>query len=89
MGRVVPPRTAGEKQLLSQVGRLPTGAPRTLGDETVVADAAYDSAVTGRTCRNLRIGRSGSVPRQRVACTEGQGWFFVPDVLGVNPTISE
>lgn len=89
MGRIVPPRTASERQLLAVVGRLPTGTPHTLGDETVIADAAYDSAANGRTCRTLRFSGGSANARQRVACTEGHGWFFVPDVLGVNVTPGE
>lgn len=87
-GRHLPAKNESEKTILRQVGELPTGVQRSIGDSTVVADAVYSAAVNGRKCRSLRIGpklaAKDAPTRQRVACTEGEGWFFVPDVLGTD-----
>lgn len=82
-GGTVPARNPNEQTILQQLDRLPAGVPRSFGNATVVADAAYTSAASGRTCRALRIGQDKQAARQRLACTEGQAWFFVPDVLGL------
>lgn len=83
-GRVVPVRDASEQAILQQAGTLKAGQPRPIGGATVIAGATYASAVDGRTCRSLRITRKRST-EQRLACTEGQAWFFVPDVFGLAP----
>jgi hypothetical protein len=89
-GRVLPARNPSEQTILQHAGTLPAGVPRSLGGATVVAGAAYNSAASGRICRTLRIGPATQSAKplqssQRLACTDGQAWFFVPDVLGLDP----
>lgn len=71
-----------DKALLQELPRMPSGAARRLGDATVVAEAAY-SAASGQTCRAVHV----TVPPRpetidRLACSDGRQWFFVPDVFG-------
>ncbi len=80
-GRTVTPQTANERLLLQQISALPNGRPSRIGHANVVADAAYNAA-SGHTCRALRLTPSGArTPDHRLACTDGRGWFFVPDVF--------
>jgi hypothetical protein len=81
-GRTLAPANQNERDLLRRVSRLPAGTAERLGDDVVVADAAY-AAASGRTCRVLRLtaGRTGKTS-SRVACNAGGDWFFVPDVFG-------
>jgi hypothetical protein len=83
-GRKLVPSSESERALLREVMTLPNGAPKRIGHDTVVADAAYQAA-SGRTCRALRV-TSGPEQRaaQHLACTDGRAWFFVPDVFGSN-----
>jgi hypothetical protein len=71
-----------ERTLLKEVSVLPSGSARHVGDATVVAEPAYVSA-SGRTCRALNVtpGQTGETSH-RLACNDGQIWFFVPDVFG-------
>lgn len=69
------PKTAIERELLTKLESLPVGAS-SLGGQTVTAEAGYDSA-SGQRCR--RVSWSGAA---RLACRDGDGWYFVPDVFG-------
>jgi len=72
--------------VLNELSRLPSGAPRRLGESTVVAEAAY-SAASGQTCRAVHVvPRPGRQTVNRLACNQGGQWFFVPDVFGGEPT---
>jgi hypothetical protein len=60
---------------------LPTGAPRHVDAVDVMADAPY-TAASGRTCRALALSAGKDADAShRLACTDGSGWFFVPDVF--------
>jgi hypothetical protein len=84
-GRTLSPKTANERLLLEQLSQLPTGRPRRIGDVSVVADAPYNAA-SGHTCRFLQLTSSrAATPDHRLACTDGRGWFFVPDVFAGSP----
>jgi hypothetical protein len=82
-GRVIPAGTPTERAILAQLGQLPPGSRRALGDGSVVAEPAYHAA-SGRLCRALQMTEPGQRKvRQRLACSDGRQWFFVPDVLGL------
>ena len=82
-GRVVPAGTPTEKAILAQLGQLPPGSRRSLGGGSVMAEPAYHAA-SGRICRAVHISEAGQPKvRQRLACSDGRVWFFVPDVLGL------
>jgi hypothetical protein len=85
-GRTVAPASQSERDLLQSISQLPAGRAQRIGDDLVVADAAY-AAASGRTCRALRLtaGKTGKTSH-RVACNGGGTWFFVPDVFGGNGT---
>jgi hypothetical protein len=83
-GRRVVPSTAGERDLLTQVARLPSGGSQRIGQTTVVAEDPYQAA-SGRICRALRVTQEKNRAVQRLACTDGKSWFFVPDVFASNP----
>jgi hypothetical protein len=80
-GRTLNPQSANERLLLQQLSQLPNGTPRRVGDSNVVADAPYNAA-SGHSCRAVRLvaERTHTIDR-RLACTDGRGWFFVPDVF--------
>ena len=81
-GRTLSPQTANERLLLQQLSALPNGTPRRVGDASVVAEAPYNAA-SGHTCRALQLTSSQKrTTDHRLACTDGRGWFFVPDVFG-------
>lgn len=85
-GRTVPAVSATERQVLSRVAGLPSDTATRIGDASVIAEAPY-AAASARSCRALHI---TSIPSQqtlhRVACNDGRGWFFVPDVFGAPGT---
>lgn len=85
VGAVVPARTPGERLVLTALPELSTGTAKHLGSETVVAGSAYEAA-SGRTCRAIRIANDlkPNSWRERLACQDAQGWFFVPDVFGTD-----
>jgi hypothetical protein len=80
-GRKLEAKGESERALLTQLATFPTGTARRVGDLSVRAEAPYPAA-SGRTCRELHIssGQAGT-QRERLACTDGRSWFFVPDVL--------
>jgi hypothetical protein len=81
-GRTLAARTQAEQQLLARVGSLPSGSAQQLAGLSVIAEPAY-AAASGHTCRALSITQSNpAAQRQRIACTDGKNWFFVPDVFG-------
>jgi hypothetical protein len=78
------PTGESERTLLRQLSTLPSGKQQQVGDATVTAEAPYQSA-SGRTCRALHVTRGKQQPAtQRLACSDGKSWFFVPDVFGSN-----
>jgi hypothetical protein len=88
-GRTVGAQSEGERALLGQLGGLPSGTPRRIGEVAVVAEPAY-AAASGRTCRVVRVSTSREPkPRSRLACNNGSGWFFVPDVFGLESPSAE
>ncbi|HYQ27537.1 MAG TPA: DVU3141 family protein, partial [Polyangiaceae bacterium] len=85
-GRALPPASQSERELLQRIPQLPVGPAQRIGDDVVVADAAY-TAASGRTCRALQLTASKTgKTSHRVACNGGGTWFFVPDVFGGNGT---
>jgi hypothetical protein len=80
-GRTIAASDANERAVLDAVSTLPVGVPRRLGGVNVVADAPY-SAASGRTCRALHVAADHERGRDRLACTDGVRWFFVPEVAG-------
>jgi hypothetical protein len=83
-GRRLAPTNEGERKLLQALAALPNGKEQRVGADTVVAEAPYEAA-SGRTCRALSV-TLGATRRalHRLACSDGRGWFFVPDVFGSN-----
>lgn len=75
-------KTEDERAVLAQLSRLPVGNPQKVGSTSVVADEPYEAA-SGRRCRALRLQTSGQRSgTERLACTNGKEWFFVPNVFG-------
>lgn len=70
-----------ERHILAEADRLPVGKETTIGATTVVAEAPY-AAASGNTCRWLVLATKGGAGTRRLACNDGSGWFFAPDVLG-------
>jgi hypothetical protein len=79
-GRTVDAKSDGERALLKNISALPSSVPRRMGDAVVVAEPFYDSA-SGRRCRAVHL-TTQKTRSDRVACTDGRSWFFVPDVFG-------
>ncbi|HWA73964.1 MAG TPA: hypothetical protein VG937_16590 [Polyangiaceae bacterium] len=80
-GRVLEAKGASERAVLARLSTFPTGTPQRVGEITVSAGAPYPAA-SGRTCRSLQVSLGNAVARQeRLACTDGRSWFFVPDVF--------
>lgn len=84
-GATLGAKSEGERELLKEAASLPSGAPRRVGGATVVAEAPY-AAASGRTCRALHVTLREHQASQRLACTDGRAWFFVPDVFGASST---
>jgi len=76
------PQSGTDEQLLSRVGELPADRAVTVGDKKYIVGPTY-SAASGRTCRYVsELGKRDSPAHRQLACTEGGGWFFAPDVFG-------
>lgn len=84
-GRTLQAKTAAERAILAELPRLPTDSPRQLSGLTVLAHAPY-SAASGRTCRILSLRQPTRQAHERLACSDGSAWFFVPDVFGTGAT---
>jgi hypothetical protein len=78
-GQTLGAKSESERNLLRQLATLPNSAAKLVGDTTVIAEAPYQSA-SGRTCRSLQLSRHQTTTL-RLACNDGKGWFFVPDVF--------
>lgn len=78
-GRTVGASNGLEREVLSAMPTLSEGKPKQLAGANVVAQSAY-SAASGRLCRRV-VMTTASAVKQRLACTNGDGWFFVPDVF--------
>lgn len=68
-----------EQQLLAQLDGVALTGTVEVSGQSFRVDAPYEAA-SGRRCRGIH-GAAGS----RLACTEQDGWVFVPAVL---PTVS-
>lgn len=75
--------TLTEKSLLPQVGKLVANQATSVGGVSVVALAPYDAA-SGLRCRELLIGPPDQQV-SRLACADGESWFFVPSVFESKP----
>lgn len=83
-GRKLAPTGESERALLRQLSGLPNGKAQRVGDATIVAEPLYHAA-SGRSCRALSVTPSAKQQAtHRLACSDGQSWFFVPDVFGAN-----
>lgn len=80
-GSTLKGRTEDERAVLAQLPRLPAGMPQTVRGTRVVADEPYEAA-SGRRCRALRLQERTQGEIERLACTNGKEWFFVPNVFG-------
>jgi hypothetical protein len=81
-GRLEPASDA-ERAVLQQLDALAPDQPRDSGTTTIVAGPEYEAA-SGRRCRAVHVTISKSRASQtRLACRDGNGWFYVPDVLAV------
>jgi hypothetical protein len=79
-GGTIPPADSSEQEVLDRVGNLPPRAAVRVQGLTVFADYPY-TAASGRTCRRLTLTRTGRQPTDRMACSDGKSWFFVPSVF--------
>jgi hypothetical protein len=80
-GRTLAARSEAERAVLLKIATLPNDTPQQVGNITVVAGPPYDAA-SGRTCRALRLKSAGAGgSSDRLACSVGGAWFFVPDVF--------
>lgn len=86
----VPPETEGERELLARLDELPSGEPVAFGGQSFVVDEKY-TAASGRVCRSVTVrpveGAAGI--DVKLACREGEGWTFVPDVFGDGAPVAE
>lgn len=82
-GRTLAAEDDADRALLRDLPTLKTGSPRRYGSKSVVADDPYTSA-SGRSCRTLHLTTTTRAPTERLACTDGKSWFFVPDVFGAS-----
>ncbi len=78
-GRTVEASDATERAILQSLAELRPDTPRTVQGATVVVGGAYHAA-SGRTCRTVSITRGGK-EQNRLACSNGEEWFFVPNVF--------
>jgi hypothetical protein len=82
-GGKLEPGSAAERTVLQQLDALAANQPRTVGATTIVAGPEY-AAASGRRCRTVRLADSkGHASQTHLACRDGNGWFYVPDVLAV------
>lgn len=82
----VEPADADEQALLTALGELPAGEARDFGGWHVLAGDPYVAA-SGLVCRSVlqTSSTSGAGGLNRLACRDGQEWFFTPDVFAANP----
>ena len=79
-GRVAP--VSGEdQQLLERLGEMPSEGSVQIGAHEYQVGAPYHAA-NGRQCRSVVGQGDDSKATRRLSCSEGNGWFFVPDVFG-------
>lgn len=79
-GSALSGRNDAERDVLRALPSLPSGTERNVSGITVTAEPAYVAA-SGKTCRALTLGSGQKSPVSRLACSEGQAWFFVPGVF--------
>lgn len=81
-GAKLPGANADERALLAGLPGLRSGKAQRVRDLSVLADEPYEAA-SGRQCRALQVQAVGGTHNaRRLACSDGSGWFFVPDVFG-------
>lgn len=81
----IAPVSATERQVLAALPTLAANQETRVGAATVVAGPAYPSA-SGRTCRRVDVRSGADQANPKLACEEGSGWAFVPDVFSMAPS---
>lgn len=79
-GSIVAVKNDSEKQLLEQVATL-TPHVQVLVGSLKVLPSSLESVASGRQCRSLSVIAPTGNEASRLACTTGQAWFFVPNIL--------
>jgi hypothetical protein len=86
-GGTVAAGTATERAVLAALPRLAATAPERINGLTVMAQTPY-LAASGRTCRAVSLTSPKGGVENRLACSDGRSWFFVPNVFS-SPTSTE
>lgn len=77
--------SSSEQKVLRALDAMPAGKATQVGDYSVVPEAPYQAA-SGRTCRKVMLSSQRSkISDLRLACSDGTGWQFVPDVFSTAP----
>ena len=71
-----------EARILAAIPNMKPGAIAALGELTYVTGRTY-TAASGRKCRPVTLTR-GMSERTRIACANGQQWFFSPEVFAAD-----
>lgn len=80
-GALAASSSVADRRTLALIAGAPTHGVQHLVGGKVVVDPPYQSA-SGRLCRLVHGERAGSnTSRERLACSDGRAWFFVPDVF--------
>jgi hypothetical protein len=74
----VPPASPAEQTVLRSLST--SSVPAAVDPFAVRADPAY-LAASGLVCRRLELASASVSSSQRLACTAGDAWFFVPNVF--------
>ena len=86
-GATIGAKSEADRAILRELPTLPTGSPRRVGEATIVAEAPY-TAASGRSCRALHVPALAShKASDRLACSDGKTWFFVPNVFGADGSV--
>jgi hypothetical protein len=75
------PEETWEAQLLAELDSLPEGSTRQVNGKLVTVGESYEAA-SRRRCRPLYVAAAETPTEGRLACHDGQGWFYVPQVFG-------
>ena len=78
----VEPETQGERELLARMDEVPSNEPVRFAGQVFVVEPAY-TAASGRSCRSVRV--DADAVELKLACEQGAGWVFVPDVFAAEP----
>jgi hypothetical protein len=79
-GGTIPPANSAEKEILLRIDQMPARAAVRVQGLTVIADYPYVAA-SGRTCRRITQTSSSGASAERLACSDGRTWFYVPTVF--------